>query len=530
MRKVFYKNYSPSNLYRVLIIIILILVASVIFRIPFLGEPLDRDSGLFVYLGYMHGEGSLLYKDLPSSRPPGIAFLFSLVFRFFQPTDITVSIFVMCWAILNALLIYLLAVVLVNDFLFSCLAVFLYGFLSSSPFLNGEGAMTESFMVTFNMLGFYFLLKAKSKPRLPLFLIAGFSFGISILFKQVGVFDYAAAIVYLLILVWFGHDKITSFLKKSTVFTFAFVFPFLATISYYAYKGAFKEFIFWIFEFNFKYAKLLGYDTANYWQKFWYFNSNIFRVNSLIWIGSAIFILLLGRDIFLRVILKKGTLNQMSSKIILLFCWGMFSFTGVCSSGRFFPHYYLTILPSFILMTVFALRRLWLVFNSKYIRIFIVAFSVLSIGWSVYLNYDYYLKLTPEQISMREYAWEPFVEARQAGFYVRDRTKPTDYIYVWAEEQEIYFYCLRKPPGTIMDSDPFVFFPTVFKNAENDLISSLMEKRPVYLIIDTRYFKALTHYKKIYDFVENNYAVEKEFKVIRNNSWGYSLLVLRLKQ
>jgi hypothetical protein len=210
--------------------------------------------------------------------------------------------------------------------------------------------------------------------------------------------------------------------------------------------------------------------------------------------------------------------------------WGVFSFLGVCSSSRFFPHYYIAILPSFVLMSMYALKQLWVVFSNRYTRVSILIFAAFFIGLSLYFNYSYFFKFSPEEISKHEYGWEPFVEARDAGLYIRDNTKPTDYIYIWAEEQEIYFYCLRKPPCLFLDNDAFTYFNPIFKNAEETLAFFLEKKQPAYFVIDTRHLNALASYKKIDDFVQKNYALEKEFKVVRGNVWGYSLLVCRLKQ
>ena len=342
MRTIFYSGHSAGAFSRVLIII-LIIASTILFKVPSLGAPFDRDSGLFAFLGYMHNQGHIIYKDLASSRPPGIIFLFALLFNFFKPTDITVNIFLLYWAILNVFLVYLLSLVLFNDFLGSCLAVVLYGFFSNSPFVNGDGAMTEHFMVTFNMLGFYFLIKAEKCKKIWPFLMSGLFFGVAFLFKQVGIFDYFAAMIYLLILVFLKYDKVTSFLKKVTAASLAFVLPFSISILYYNYKGALKEFIFWVFEFNFKYIKLLGYNTGNYWQKFIYFNANIFKTTSILWIGSIIFIFLLVRNLFRGRITQNDFFKVYSNKFILML-WGVFSFIGVCSSSRFFPHYYIAIL------------------------------------------------------------------------------------------------------------------------------------------------------------------------------------------
>lgn len=529
MRSIFHSGHPKALVSQRLLVIILILFTTILFRIPFLTEPLDRDSGEFALRGYIWGHGHMPYSDIGSSRPPGLDFLFMILFKLFQPSSITVNLFVLCWAVLNTSLVYLLSRILFNNFWVSCLTIILYAFFSSSPFIEGTGAMTEYFMITFTMLGFYFLIKAARKQKLRLFLISGLSFGLGFLFKQVAIFDFFAILIYLLILYLLKENNLMSFFKRVFIVTAAFLLPFGACLLYFNYKGILEEFIFCIFTFNFNYVKTLGYQTGNFWGKFISFNSNIFKTNSIIWIGAIAFISFLWSNLYSNKHINKEFYKENKYKFLLAF-WGICSFVGLCSSGRFFPHYYIVILPSFVLMAGFIFTYLLSNYQRAINRTVMLICLILSIAVSLYFHYDYYLKFSPEEISMHQYAWEPFVEAKEVGLYIRARTKPDDLIFVWAEEPEIHFYSLRNSTCKYWSDTPFVYYRAIFKNAEDVLLSSLHRKAPIYFVIDTRHFGILKRYQNIYNYIINNYCIEGEVKVVRQNLWGYSLLICRLKQ
>lgn len=553
--------------------VFLILFFAFIIRLPFLNEPLDADTGLFAAIGRSMHEGIVLYKDAIDNKPPGVFLLFFLLFTIFEPGPFVVNMFIVSWQILTVFLFYCLIKEIFNKRVVYIVTLIFAAF-SSSPFIYGVSAETENFMVTFIITGFYFFLKSlKKQNNLFLMFLAGFSLGIGFIFKATSVAELSAVIVFLsLIYVWPCVSKATlncepkarqspterlprrfvprndslimqgciaarenspafSFLPRCLVLLFGFLTPFLISLIYFSSRDLFKEFIFAIFIYNLKYAQVLGYGSGNYWDKFLYFGFKIFQRFSLFWITGLIFIV--GTALNLMKNKKDSKALSFNDEICLFISlWAMFSFLGVCSSGMFFPYYYITLVPSLSMMGGYVI----LSFLDKakfdwrnYKNILLVLFMACSLAYTLLLHYKFYFVYTPEEISRKKYPWPcvAFVEAREAGEYIKDRINPDEYIYVWAEEPEIYFYAGKKSIEPYWKNTPFTYFSSIFPNAGDKIAGALEARKPQYIVIDTRHIKVLRKYKKIADFIQRNYFCKKEFKVIHTGSCGYSLLVYK---
>lgn len=508
------------------IIIPLILIIAFAVRIPFLNEPVDRDSGFFAAIGKSMHEGVALYKDVIDNKPPGVFLIFFLLFYFLKPTLFVVNLFVTLWSCSTAVLVYLIAKETLGQKT-AFIASFIFAVFSSSPFIEGTKGMVESFMVSFVLIGLLLFINYLKKHNIIFVFFAGLSLGVGFLFKQVALFDFfaVAGCIFLLFIFSKHNFGFKGLLRKNILLMCGFIIPFLVFLVYFYFKGTLADFIFSICTFNFKYTKLFGYSQGNYWAKFCYFNFAMFKKFSFLYLGGIIFIF---QAFFSRAKKEKG-----NNYILLLVVWAICTFLGISLTGRFFPHYYITLMPVISIMMANVVVVSFENITSRKISLVhlsIILCFLLTITNSILKHYKYYFVYSPVEISMNTYLWEPFVEAKAIGYYIKEHTDPKDDLYVWAEEPEIFFYADRKSIDRYWKNTPFIYFSSFFPKAPAEVISSLRSKKPKYVVVDTRHIPAFGQFNEIGDFLEKNYVLEKEFKVIRNNQYGFSLLVLRFRE
>jgi 4-amino-4-deoxy-L-arabinose transferase-like glycosyltransferase len=114
---------------------------------------------------------------------------------------------------------------------------------------------------------------------------------------------------------------------------------------------------------------------------------------------------------------------------------------GAAESGRFYPHYYIAIVPALALLAAPALVALW---RARAPRARVAArLSQVAIAAAVVVFFA---------VDCRALARLPADE--DAGQYVRAHAAPTDRIFVWGRDPRIYLDARRRPASRFVDTFP----------------------------------------------------------------------------
>jgi hypothetical protein len=178
------------------------------------------------------------------------------------------------------------------------------------------------------------------------------------------------------------------------------------------------------------------------------------------------------------VVIFKRRAQAMDYVLIL---WAIASAIGVASGGRFFPHYFLQLMPSLAVLTGIVIydrfangghqtlsRPAWIIATSL---------IVISVGTTtvVYLAPREAEQQIVEQVYFQK-EWEE--SSQELGAYLKVRTGPDDLIFNYGRESQIYFYADRQP------SIPY--FYDWFQQYEDDgmekVMTGLSEDPPVYFV------------------------------------------------
>jgi hypothetical protein len=164
---------------------------------------------------------------------------------------------------------------------------------------------------------------------------------------------------------------------------------------------------------------------------------------------------------FLLLLLNRPWRNGL---LFLLPIWYLLSFVEAGLKLELFAHYYLLIVPALSLLAAWFLRKLHqdLVAAGK-VRVGTAVFAgllfltmVVSVieNASYHILYFRYLRGDVSQAQLIEDGWPGFgnrlVRATELAAYIVQQTEPTDQIYYWSQDVQLYYLAERQCPVDII--------------------------------------------------------------------------------
>jgi hypothetical protein len=143
----------------------------------------------------------------------------------------------------------------------------------------------------------------------------------------------------------------------------------------------------------------------------------------------------------------------------LVLGWLAANWLGIVAAGRFYDHYYVTLLPALALMAPLGVMYIK---GTRFSPVGIVAlasiFALLLVP-VLAQNAEIYFQPTAEERHIAKYPhddrapWEN--QGPAFGRWIKERTEPGDGIYNLGFQSEIYFYADRKSPSRFILDRPF---------------------------------------------------------------------------
>ena len=467
------------------------ILLSILPFLLYLRGSLGVDESYFMFIGNSIIYGSIPYKDYIDIKPPGIYYLFALVFSAFGKSFYAARSVTFIFNALSAVIIFLIGRKLWNKetgMLSSIL--FLIGI--SIPAYQGYYAMTATFMVFFGLLGV--LLFFKSEHWIYL-IFCGILIGVSTLFKQSGGLFLATIVVFYLFKLWIPENRTKTYLKNSIKNLFliicGFSIPIIITAFYFWSIGALNGLVEWSFLFILKgYGSHLPSIRGLEYQ---------FLTYSILWVFSFVSILIIGY----RFIKKRARESDIFTMIWLIL--SIYPLT-----IRQFGHYYVQILPPACLLASISLLKIYPVLslksiknalsNNDYFKIFVIVSVLLlmlsSIGATSYGEY----RLQSSR-SIR------FDEQLNTAEYIKSHTSPNEKILSFSYEPSIYFLSDRNPPTEYL----YLGKPLFDEEYEYHVIDQIRENDVRYITVcNGRVVNGTsTQAQHIYEFILENYEIEK---------------------
>lgn len=170
-----------------------------LLRFPSIVEPVwYGDEGIYQVLGKAINHGEVLYRDVWDNKPP----LLYVTYALFNSDQFSVRLASLVVGLLAAIALFFLSQKLFNkNLLASVITTVLFSILFATPFIEGNIANAENFMLLPVILAGLFInqLSNLKQHKLKPELFAGLLLGIAFLFKIVALFDFAAFFIFLVI-------------------------------------------------------------------------------------------------------------------------------------------------------------------------------------------------------------------------------------------------------------------------------------------------------------------------------------------
>ncbi len=498
-------------------VIILLAVIGIFLRAWCLTLPLDRDVGLYAVISRGLSHHLLPYRDIFDHKPPGIYFLFWLVGKTAGLSVFSINLLALTGYILNAVLICLL----INElfgFKPALTAGLLYSFFSVNPYIEGlNSAQVEVFLISFVVFAYFLLFKYLRRKKLCLLIFSGVSMGIGLLFKQIAVLDVFLAVF---LLIYFSQG-----IKRIAVFILSALIPWVFTFLFFIAAKTFREFFYYVFTFNLKYIGRGASSAGSFFHSFLTVNLKMASTMPLIILLSILFVLAC-------LVKHKGIKAVEKGKNhLFLVLWLLLTLGEVSLSGRFFPYYYIILIPPLSAASAVFLFPPFINWKgfSVYAKALIIAVLILLFSVSLY-RFSGFVSGNPLNTIKKVWPDEPFAETYQLGRYLKKTADSEDYLFVWGDEAELYFYSGLTSSSYYRDAPFIYFFKIMRRNPYFVLFSDFHRRPPEYVVIDSRHIPAFRYLPQIGAYFSDNYLVKKRIPVIRDKTIKFNLTLLKRKK
>ena len=498
-----------------LVLLLAALVVTWVLRMNFWSQPFEMDEGAYGYMGWGMLNGLVPYKDMYDQKPPGIFVLNSLVFLLFEPTALNVKIFATIYSLGTVLAVFMVTRKLAGREE-GCLAALLYGIFSCGPHIQGGGVNSEVFMVLPYTLAAYFLLKLAETGSRRNYLYFGFWTSLACTIKQVALVNFLWLSIYLLIRIWQRRqlDTVPRVLTDGLLVVLGAVIPWVPFLLYFYVKDALGYFYFWQVSFNFQYMAQ-GPQGLPHLSLFGVRMISVLSENGFLWLAAVTGIVCRWPIIRRKVETSEDETEQRQQMAwILMALWPIFSFIGVTLGKRFFPHYFIQLIPSLAVLGGAGLMDLIRKVRGRGIDFLrrpagfglVVVFALAFVSF-VMADAPYYLKYNGMQISLRQYNTPLFSVTRYIGKYLKARTEPSDLIYVWRVNPEINFYALRKSPTPYLIHSIMSY--NLPRDPQEEVMASLHRSPPKYIVL----MEEIVEFPALKNFIKENYRLETNLEL-----------------
>ncbi|MBI4493561.1 MAG: glycosyltransferase family 39 protein [Chloroflexi bacterium] len=457
------------------------------------------DQGMFSLEGIAILRGQMPYRDVWDNKPPGLYYTYAAVLAWFPaatsdctpaflyvpPDAIGVSCGYLGVMALDALFTLGVAVavfaagrtILGSTAQGALAAALCLVFAVQRPLSHG-GGKPELLMLLPEALAYVVLWHAVQRGQPRLLALSGVCLGLAFLFKQTAIAAGASMLVLLALRAASMHRRRVAVLARDITWLGVGALAVTLPIALYlAANGALDEMLYAVFGFGWDYvqgavAPFLAAASSNSWQ--------LFRDSQgLLWLLA-----LVGVAQFVPRV-------RQSQAARLLCLWALGDAAAVAmGGGRFFPYYYVQLVPSFALLAAHGLGRLWQRAawaqeggSSRRVtaqRAWLVASLAMVFSLSISAPVHFGLRALYE----RAVHWVPS-EAERAAWAVRQ--VPPGTLLVWGEASHIYVLAGRVPASRYVHgvavSHVWAQAPTTAQH-RLELLADIARNKPAAIVVD----------------------------------------------
>ena len=443
------------------LLLLLVIFLGIISRTGFFLDPIEEDSAVFISVGQGITQGALPYKYLWDNKPPVVYYLNAAAIYLFGNSTVSVKIFELVWQFLSSV-----AVLFVARKLFSIntgiVLSILYTLVVSFKDLNVGGNFTETYLLGFELLALFFILKFFKFPSTRYVFISGLFMGLVFMTKQSGTALSFLTFVYL-ILGARGKDRII----LPLLYCLAFAVPFVSFSLYFMARVTFPDFIDQVFVFNWFYLKDTFLSSANI----------IIFIKTFYQIGKylipVLFLAVLSGVFVIR------NIKRVNSDYIFILILFVVELIFVFLTGGKYEHYFLQIVVSGVFLSGIAIEE----FVVKARLIMPLRIAVTAAVLLLFIKPFYLQSLNIRDSLEKRYVKKQINGVEKVANYIKQKTPSDKTIFVWGYKPQIYFLSRRASATRYFYNLPMIYGKYFSQSKTDELISQLKTNKP-YVIVD----------------------------------------------
>ncbi len=421
--------------------LIAICLLPIVLYLPSMGSPFERDEGVYATVAQGLLKGQMPYRDLFDNKPPLVYAWYAFSFLLFGKHVVAPRIVASVLLSLTTLSLFSQTRMVFPRGV-AYVAAGLFGLSTGLPFVALH-ANTEAYMLLPLMTSLVAFTVGVRKGGERWFLLSGALCGTAMMTKQVAFWNLVALMAVGGALRW-KADGLSWRTFRPSLCLFGGALGAVALVAVpFALTGSLGDLFYANVSYNWLYVGVLSYserlvDFAS--------GTAYFAAVAAPLAGGAIwgFLTLIRR--------RKQPLDY------LLLAWALASAAGVATGGRFFPHYFLQLMPAAAVLTALVVYE---VVTGRRVRpIGRTAAAIAALMVTVSIGTVTVMYLAPRAAEERvaesvaaQKEWEG--NSQQLGEYIKAVTKPDDKIFNFGREAPIYFYADRRPAVRYFSDWPF---------------------------------------------------------------------------
>ncbi len=421
-------------------------------RLHGVGLPLLCDEGEYAYAARVWSEGGLPYRDVFNQKPPMIFAVYRL------SAALSSSPAAPRFAAMLAVLLTGLALLLLTPKRWSLparlAAPLAYFVLSTTPVGDfGFAANTEVFAAAFTAWAVWAAARATWRRAA----LSGLLAGAALMTKQTALWPVLAAGV---LAIWRGGRRWEP--RAAAAFAFGAAAVPIFWLLYFEARGGLGSFWDCVVAGNMRYAAMAGWSSAAEQGRFLLIElAPAFLKGS--WPAWALAAFgLRGLEVRWE---NRGGLTAV--------LWLAGALLAAVTGLLLFPHYFLQAAPPLCLAAAYGVERLGRA--RAYAALAVLALVPAAAGA------DFYFGKSRESVAKDLLYPSPLLEIEWLGRWLRERTAPSDLLWVFGSEPALYVYAGRRSATRHDFVYPLTMFPKSWEPLETEL-TALRAARPAYVV------------------------------------------------
>jgi hypothetical protein len=448
-----------------------ILAVYVAMRLPGIGVPLDRDEGVFGYMGQLINAGKLPYREAVDHKPPVAFYINALALRFTPPTERGIHFFLLFYNFLSLVCVFYIGKTWFRSLSAGLWCAFTYSIFSAAPTIQGFTASTEMWMLLPISLSLLLAVLGVRKNSFVLLLLSGIAGAAACWTKQSACTSILFVFIFVGAAAFYRAGDSQSFhgstlIRMLSSWLFGTLLFSSILMLYFFFKGAFQEFLYWSFQHNLSYAGNRA------------LSESLGMVQSqLIEIFRADFLLIsVGVIAAAWLTIKKRAEGYFISGFLLLSLLGTIP-------GFAYNHYFAQLVPAMAIASGYGFCILigqCQTVNGRLAAV--IACGLLLVAIPAGMNSQYFFAGDPREFSRLFFGSNPFPESKPLADFIESSTAPTDKIFIMGSEPQIIFYAGRRSATSFPMLYPLMSSFPRYKEFQATVWRELQKDPPKYVL------------------------------------------------